>query len=108
MLIAGPAGSGKSTIGLQFVAEGVRTGQPGVITIFEETVPKYIQQAKALGFDLQAMVDGGQIELVYIRPLDLSVDETLYSVQAAIELCHALISERGEVSGSRLAARRSE
>jgi circadian clock protein KaiC len=85
LIVAGPAGSGKTTVGLHFIAEGVRSGQPGVMAIFEETVPKYISQAAGFGIDLQAMVDSGQVEIVYIRPLDLSVDETLYAIQAAVE-----------------------
>jgi circadian clock protein KaiC len=85
IIVAGPAGSGKTTIGLQFIAEGVRNGEHGVMAIFEETVPKYVQQASGFGIDLQKMIDEGQVELVYIRPLDLSVDETLYAIQSAVE-----------------------
>jgi circadian clock protein KaiC len=85
LLVAGPAGAGKSTVAIQFIAEGVRQGQPGVMVIFEETIPKYIAQAKSFGADLEEMVDSGKLELVYIRPLDLSVDETLYAIQSAVE-----------------------
>ncbi len=85
LIIAGSAGTGKTTIGIHFIAEGVREGQPGVMAIFEETVPKYVTQAQGFGMDLQEMVDSGQVEIVYIRPLDLSVDETLYAIQAAVE-----------------------
>jgi circadian clock protein KaiC len=85
IIVAGAAGSGKTTIGLQFIAEGVRNGEHGVMAIFEETVPKYIQQAAGFGIDLQKMIDQGHVELVYIRPLDLSVDETLYAIQSAVE-----------------------
>jgi circadian clock protein KaiC len=84
VIVAGPAGAGKTTVAFHFIAEGVKNGQPGVMAIFEETIPKYILQAESLGFDLQAMIDSGQLELVYIRPLDLSVDETLYAIQSAI------------------------
>src|SRR5688572_23824608 len=40
ILVAGPVGSGKSTMAVQFIAEGVARGEPGVVAIFEETVPK--------------------------------------------------------------------
>jgi circadian clock protein KaiC len=85
LIVAGPAGSGKTSIGLHLIAEGVRQGQHGVMAIFEETVPKYIQQAAGFGIDLETMIDKGQVELVYIRPLDLSVDETLYAIQSAVD-----------------------
>src|SRR4051812_39822928 len=85
ILVAGPVGSGKSTMAVQFIAEGVAHGEPGVVAIFEETAPKYLDQAKALGFDLQDMSRRGLLEVVYVRPLDLSMDETLYAIQAAVD-----------------------
>jgi circadian clock protein KaiC len=85
MLVAGPVGSGKSTMAVQFIAEGVVHGERGVVVIFEETAPKYLDQAKALGIDLEDMARRGMIEVVYVRPLDLSVDETLYAIQTAVD-----------------------
>ena len=85
MIVAGPAGSGKTTFAIHFITEGVKHGEPGVIALFEETIPKYVAQAKGLGIDLEKMIEAGQVEMVYIRPLDLSVDETLYAIQSAIE-----------------------
>jgi circadian clock protein KaiC len=85
MLVAGPAGSGKTTLAVQFVAEGVKENEPAVVAIFEETPPKYLDQARQLGFDLEEMQGRGILEMVYLRPLDLSVDETLYAIQAAVD-----------------------
>lgn len=85
IIVAGPAGGGKTTLGIHFIAEGVRQGQPGVMAIFEETIPKYLAQARGFGIQLQEMIDSGQVEIVYIRPLDLSVDETLYAIQSAVD-----------------------
>jgi circadian clock protein KaiC len=85
LLVAGPSGSGKTTVAIQFIAEGVKQNEPGVIAIFEETTQKYLDQAKGFGFDLQKMVQQNKLEMVYIRPLDLSVDETLYAIQAAVD-----------------------
>jgi circadian clock protein KaiC len=85
MLVAGPSGSGKTTVAIQFVAEGVKQNEPGVIAIFEETAQKYLDQAKGFGFNLEKMVRQNKLEVVYLRPLDLSVDETLYAIQAAVD-----------------------
>jgi circadian clock protein KaiC len=85
VLIAGPVGSGKTTAAIQFISEGVARGERGVVVIFEETTPKYLDQAKALGTDLEDMVKRGMIEMVYVRPLDLSMDETLYAIQSAVD-----------------------
>jgi circadian clock protein KaiC len=89
VLIAGPVGSGKTTTAVQFLAEGGKRREPGVLVIFEETTPKYLDQARSFGFDLDAMVKDGLLEIVYVRPLDLSVDETLYAVQMAVEKLQA-------------------
>ena len=57
MLVAGPAGSGKSSLAIQFLAEGVKNGETGVLAMFEETPRKYLEQAKGFGLDLQEMAD---------------------------------------------------
>lgn len=36
LLVAGPSGSGKSIMASQFIAEGLRQSDPGVVAIFEE------------------------------------------------------------------------
>jgi circadian clock protein KaiC len=85
MLVAGPVGSGKTTVAVQFLHEGAARGEPGVLVIFEETAPKYLDQARSLGFDLEPYAAQGLLEIVYVRPLDLSVDETLYAIQTAVD-----------------------
>src|SRR6266852_4825254 len=85
ILVAGPAGSGKSSLAIQFLAEGVKRGEPGVLAMFEETPVKYLEQAKGFGLDLQQMADKKQLKLMYLRPLDLSVDETLHEIQAGVD-----------------------
>jgi circadian clock protein KaiC len=85
VLIAGPVGSGKTTTAVHFLMEGARLQEPGVLVIFEETKPKYLDQAKSFGFDLEKLVKEGLLEVVYVRPLDLSMDETLYAIEAAVE-----------------------
>src|SRR5207244_4292881 len=85
MLVAGPVGSGKTVTAVQFIAEGIKRKEPGVVVIFEETAPKYLDQAKALGVDLEEHAKQGLVEVVYVRPLDLSMDETLYAIQTAVD-----------------------
>ena len=99
ILIAGPVGSGKTTAAVQFLAEGVKHDEPGVLVMFEETVPKYLDQAASLGFDLQEMAARGIVEIVYVRPLDLSVDETLYAIQTAVEKIKARRVVLDSISG---------
>jgi circadian clock protein KaiC len=85
VLITGPSGSGKSVLATQFIAEGVAKGEPGVLVVFEEHPKEYIHRAQELGFHLQKMIEQGMLEVMYLRPLDLSPDETLFEIRAAAE-----------------------
>jgi len=85
MLLAGPSGSGKSVLASQFVAEGLRHDEPGIIAIFEELPNDYIRRASKLGIDFTTPQEEGLLKIIYIRPLDLSVDETVHEVITAVK-----------------------
>ena len=91
VMLAGPAGSGKTTFATQFVAEGLRHGESVVIVVFEEYPEEYLARAKARNQDLEAMMLAGKLKLIYLRPLDLSVDETLAEI---LESVHKLGAKR--------------
>lgn len=85
LILAGPAGSGKTTFATQFVAEGLRAKEPGIIVVFEEYPEEYLARAKGRGAEIEKMIDAGLLRLIYLRPLDLSVDETLAALLEAVE-----------------------
>ncbi len=85
ILVAGPSGSGKSALATQFVAEGVRQGEPGIIAIFEERPRNYVHRADHLGLGLHAMIEENKLKVLYLRPLDLSVDEALRELLDAVK-----------------------
>jgi circadian clock protein KaiC len=84
-LIAGPSGSGKSVIASQFIAEGLRQSEPGVVTIFEELPAEFTRRAASFGLDFDTPQIDGTLKVIYIRPLDLSVDETAHEIVAAVK-----------------------
>lgn len=84
VMLAGPAGSGKTTFSTQFVAEGLRADEAVVIVVFEEYPEEYLQRAKARNQDMAAAIKAGKLKLIYLRPLDLSVDETLAEILEAV------------------------
>jgi circadian clock protein KaiC len=84
VLVVGPSGSGKSALASQFLAEGVRQGEPGVIAIFEERPQYYVDRAEHMGLGLDAMVAEQKLKVLYLRPLDLSVDEALKELLDAV------------------------
>lgn len=103
ILVAGPSGSGKTVMATQFVAHGVQNGEPGVIAVFEEHTEEYLARAKKLGFDLQSMVDRGMLKIIYLRPLDLSVDETLLEIRDSVVALKASRVVIDSLSGFELA-----
>jgi circadian clock protein KaiC len=83
-LVAGPSGTGKTVLSTQFIVEGIRQGAKAVLAIFEEHPEDYVARASRMGFDLQKMIDDGALELITLRPLDLSADEILHQIQETV------------------------
>jgi circadian clock protein KaiC len=85
LLVTGPTGCGKSILAGQFVAEGGRVGESAVIAAFEEHPDQYLRRARLLGFPLDELIERGLLEVMYLRPLDLSVEETLQEIRGRVE-----------------------
>ncbi len=85
LLLAGPSGSGKSVMSSQFIAEGLRQGEPGVVAIFEELPADFYRRAANFGLDFETPQKEGILKVIYIRPLDLSVDETVHEIVSAVK-----------------------
>jgi len=85
VLVSGPSGSGKSILATQFIAEGIKRGEPGIMAIFEERPPEYAKRAARFGLDMESPQREGMLNLLYLRPLDLSVDETVREIIDAVE-----------------------
>jgi circadian clock protein KaiC len=85
VLLAGSSGTGKSLLGTCFIMEGIRQGEPGIVAMFEERPNEYSDRAAGFGLDLETPQKEGKLKLLYIRPLDLSVDETVRAIIDAVE-----------------------
>jgi circadian clock protein KaiC len=85
VMLTGPAGSGKSTVATQFMSAGLANGETGVIAVFEEYPEEYLRRANARNPDVGKMIDAEKLALIYLRPLDLSVDEALFSILEAVD-----------------------
>ncbi len=84
ILVSGPSGAGKSVLATQFIADGLKRGEPGVIAVFEERPQEYINRSDKFGLCLNAEERQADLRVIYLRPLDLSVDETLHEILAAV------------------------
>jgi circadian clock protein KaiC len=84
VLLAGPSGTGKTALATEFVEAGLRMGESAIMAIFEERPEGYVARAKSLGIDLLTPQKDGKLEILYLRPLDLSVDETMQEILDAV------------------------
>jgi circadian clock protein KaiC len=85
LLVAGPSGTGKSALATHFIDEGLRQGESAIMALFEERPEGYTARARGFGLDLKGPQTAGKLEMLYLRPLDLSVDETMQAILDAIE-----------------------
>jgi circadian clock protein KaiC len=85
VLVSGPSGTGKSALATQFLAEGLRNDEPGVAAIFEERPEGYAARAQTFGLDFESPQKEGLLELLYLRPLDQSVDEMMQAILDAVK-----------------------
>ena len=84
LMLAGPTGTGKSTFGMLFAAEGLRRGEAVVVAGFEEYPEAYLARLRAFDIDPDAMIKANKLRITYLRPLDLSVDETLSDILTSV------------------------
>lgn len=97
LLVVGPSGCGKTILATEFLAEGVRRGEPGVIAAFEKS------PSQLLNNKLQALVKAGQVGVIDTRSLDLSIDEILHDLIKMINRMQAKRVVIDSLSGFELA-----
>jgi circadian clock protein KaiC len=97
LLVVGPSGSGKTILATEFLAEGVRNGEKGVIAAFEKS------PSQLLSNQLNAMVKDGMVGVIDTRSLDLSIDQTLHDLIEMIDRMQAKRVVIDSLSGFELA-----
>jgi len=98
LLLVGPSGCGKTILATEFLAEGVRRGEPGVIAAFEKSPSQLLGNKK-----LDSLVQAGQVGVIDTRSLDLSIDETLHDLIKMINKMQAKRVVIDSLSGFELA-----
>ncbi|MBK5206888.1 MAG: AAA family ATPase [Polaromonas sp.] len=98
LLVVGPSGCGKTILTTEFLAEGARRGEPGVIAAFEKSPSQMLGNRR-----LYSLVQAGQVGVIDTRSLDLSIDETLHDLIAMIHRMKAKRVVIDSLSGFELA-----
>jgi len=85
VLLAGPTGSGKSTIALQYTVAAAKRGESVAYFTFDEGLATLQGRANNLNLALDEHVKAGRVSLQQIDPAELSPGEFVHVVRAAVE-----------------------
>jgi circadian clock protein KaiC len=90
-LMIGPAGSGKSSLAMQFAARAAQNGEKAAVFIFDETRENYIKRAEGIGTKIQEYLDRNLLTVQQIDPAELAPGEFAHAVVDAATKNNACI-----------------
>ena len=75
MLVSGAPGTGKTSLGMQYLYNGItKYQQPGLFITFEEFPQRIYRDAANYGWDFRALQDAGQLKVLFTSPEILQQD----------------------------------
>jgi circadian clock protein KaiC len=84
-LLMGPAGSGKSTIAVQYAVAAADRGDHAVIFAFDERIATLEARTASLGIKFKEGAEAGQVRLHQIDPAEVSPGEFGWLVRRAVD-----------------------
>jgi len=84
-LILGTAGTGKSTLALQYARQMASKGDRGILFAFDETRSIMLARAKALGLDLEKHIESGAVTVQQVDPAEISPGEFAARIREAVK-----------------------
>ncbi|HEV2296106.1 MAG TPA: ATPase domain-containing protein [Tepidisphaeraceae bacterium] len=84
-LLIGPAGIGKSSVGLQFALAAAERGERAALFIFDETVKTLRARARKLDMPLDRHLASGLISVQQVDPAELSPGEFVTILRRAVD-----------------------
>ncbi len=85
ILLIGPAGSGKSSVAINYARAAAKQGQRAALFIFDERVEVLLRRAEGLGMDLRPHLDSGLLTIQPVDPAELSPGEFAHVVRKAVD-----------------------
>jgi len=85
VVLVGPAGTGKSTIGIQMITAAAQEGHKSSVFLFDEATVNYTARARNVGLDLAPHLASGQVRVHQIDPNEQSPGEFAYLVRKQVE-----------------------
>lgn len=84
-LLLGPSGTGRTVLGLHFLAEGARRRERGLLFSFEEGVSQLMADAKSLGWDFAALERAKKLRVVAWQPEAMPIESYLKKIRRMTE-----------------------
>jgi len=84
-LITGPAGAGKTSLALQYIAASCSRGEHCAIYQFDERIGTLLARAKAFGIDLQKFIDDGCLVLRQLDAAEVAPGQFAAMVREQVE-----------------------
>jgi len=84
-VISGPSGTGKTSLGLQFLLGCTSKGKRASLFSFEESIASMIVRARGMQMPLEQFIQDKRIIPVFINPMERYPDEFLSLVRTQVE-----------------------
>lgn len=105
ILIAGQAGSGKSTFGLAFLVDGIlRADEPGIYISFDESLEAVRNDAQSYGWDLRELENQKRLIMVdgFSERAGIQSNEKYQTMLEIDEMLNLLIQMIDEIGAERI------
>jgi circadian clock protein KaiC len=84
-VVAGISGVGKSVMGLMYIAEGARRGEPSLMVSLDEQVDQIKNNALSIGIDFTKPIKNGLVRLEYEPPQEIDVDVHFHRIEGIVK-----------------------
>ncbi len=98
-LVIGPAGSGKSSIALQYAAAAAERGESALVFTFEEGLTTMFKRSQGLGLDVRKHLDHGTLKIRQLDPAELSTGDFVHQIRNAVEEQHLRVLVLDSING---------
>jgi KaiC/GvpD/RAD55 family RecA-like ATPase len=107
ILLAGSPGTGKTTFGLQFICEGIKNGENGVVLSLEEEPNTWREDMKNYGYDIASLEQEDKLRVIdaSLIKIGLESDEKYSLAPQEFDMNHILsriIKEARQINAKRV------
>ncbi len=85
VVMVGPAGTGKSTVGIQVISAAAKAGHKASAFLFDENKSTYTQRAANVNLDLSPYLASGTVQIHQVDPNEKSPGEFVYHIRKQVD-----------------------